>query len=188
MKIQKFNEFKINENTLSKFGYDIKIEGDNDDAFAVEYEKKKLDIIKKYFPFSKVVGKTIYGDAMVDFKFDNNITIKGTWNTEDDTLISDFTIDQTVYRINYHPFDSMGGFNDTQFENDIKEIYENENTYTLVIGHESYAIQNLKSGSLDDINKAITEYKLYVVKGVQLDGKQLGDTTLSVNRTSYKEV
>ncbi len=84
--------------------------------------------------------------------------------------------------------DSMGGFNDTQFENDIKEIYENENTYTLVIGHESYAIQNLKSGSLDDINKAITEYKLYVVKGVQLDGKQLGDTTLSVNRTSYKEV
>ncbi len=87
MKIQKFNEYKINENiisSLSKYGYDIKIENEFGDVDDIELkdEKNKLDIIKKYFPFSKVTGKTIYGgDAMVDFIFDDKFTIKGMWNT-----------------------------------------------------------------------------------------------------------
>jgi hypothetical protein len=65
----------------------------------------------------------------------------------------------------------MGGFADYTFEKKIQSIYNEENTVSLVIGHEGYAVKSFS------VNKSeLDELKIYLVNGTQIEGKTLGET------------
>jgi hypothetical protein len=64
-----------------------------------------------------------------------------------------------------------GGFDNYTFEKDIKSIYNEENTISLVIGYDGYAVKSFS------VNKSqLDELKTYLVNGTQIEGKILGET------------
>lgn len=153
-------------NESKSYSNNVKFEPSGD--YEIEDLNKKLDIINRYFPFSNVHG--YYNDESgAELFFDNNIKIKGVFNSE--PFIVSMSVNDNKYDIDIHPFDSMGGFSDYSFEKYIKSIYNEENTISLVIGHEGYAV---KSFSINKSN--INELNIYIVNGTQIEGKVLGET------------
>lgn len=139
--------------------------GDSD--IEIVFLQEKLALIQKYFPFNSVDG--IYDtELLIDLNFDNGIELKGEFNHEPFNI--NMVIGDTVYELNIHPYDSMGGFNETDFEESLKNIYKLENSVSLVICHEGYAVKSFM------INKLVLDdYQFIVVKGDQLEGKLLAN-------------
>jgi hypothetical protein len=144
----------------------FKTEGDF--QFEKEELKQKLDIIKKYFPFNNVTG---YYDAVrgVELTFDNNIEVKGVFNRE--PFLVSFSVNGNLYEIDIHPFDTLGGFDNLKFEADIKMVQKEEDTVSLVIGHDGYAEKSISVRKAD-----LDNLKIYLVCGTQVEGKLLGLT------------
>jgi len=164
--VEKIVNEVLNENKL--FSNKIKFETAGDYEIEIKDLNDKLNIINKYFPFNNVSGYYSDYDG-IELFFDNNIKIKGVFNNEPFNV--SMVIGNNEYEINIHPYDTMGGFEDNTFEKDIQSIYNEENTISLVIGQEGYAIKSFS------VNKSqLDELKIYLVNGTQIEGKTLGDT------------
>jgi hypothetical protein len=170
MELRKFIKTTIREylNENKSYANKIKFETNGDYEIEIQDLNDKLNIINKYFPFNNVSG--YYNDYEgTELFFDNHIKIYGKFNNEpfDVTM----TIGNNEYEIDIHPFDTMGGFADYTFEKKIQSIYNEENTVSLVIGHEGYAVKSFS------VNKSeLDELKIYLVNGTQIEGKTLGET------------
>lgn len=163
-----------------KENYSNRIKFDTSGDYDIEIKdlNNKLDIINKYFPFIDVNG--YYNtDSGVELFFDNGIKIKGVF--KDEPFIVDMYIGDNKYTIDIHRFDTMGGFDNNSFENDIRSIHNEEDVISLVIGHEGYSVKSytIKKSELDD-------YKVYLVNGTQIEGKILGETING--KKSYKQI
>jgi len=179
MQSKKFIKTTIREYLSENKSYsnNIKFETIGDYEIEIQDLNNKLNIINKYFPFNNVSG--YYNtDEGTNLFFDDNIEIKGVFNTE--PFIVSMILGNNKYDIDIHPFDTMGGFANYTFEKEIKSIYNEENTISLVIGHEGYAV---KSYSVD--KSKLHELKTYLVNGTQIEGKILGKT--SNGEKDYRE-
>ena len=151
---------------------------DNDDDILKD-ETTKLSLINKSFPFTSVSGMINVENSTVELSFINsetkkNFTIIGNWNEKTDSLDSIFSteLSDTKCMFNYHPFGSLGGFNDAKFLYDIMQIHTRLETYSIVVAHESYGIYTLdKLLSKEEAENKIEEFKIQIVQGVHLDGK-----------------
>lgn len=173
------NFIKTNIIEYLKENYSNRIKFDTEGDYSVEIKdlNTKLDIINKYFPFSDVTGY-YNSNSGVELFFDNDIKIKGVFKEEPFNV--DMFIGDNTYTIDIHRFDTMGGFDNDSFENDIRSIHNEEDVISLVIGHEGDAIKSytIKKSELDD-------YKVYLVNGTQIEGKPLGKTINNIK--SYKQ-
>jgi hypothetical protein len=77
------------------------------------------------------------------------------------------------YQFNWHPY-AMSGVDIHQFEKDIKNIYDNYNTFTLVVSHDNYGIFNLGEFKNEEeaLNK-LKEYTIVIERGKNSEGKLL---------------
>jgi hypothetical protein len=157
--------------------YNIKFETNGDYEIEVKILTNKLNIINKYFPFNNVTGYYI-DDTGTELNFDNDIIIKGTFDEEHFNV--HMMIGDIQYDINIHPFDGMGGFSDNIFEENIKIIYNEENTISLVLSHEGYAVKSYSINKLE-----LSELKIFLVNGTQIEGKTLGKTINA--KQNYRE-
>jgi hypothetical protein len=170
MELKKFIVTTIREylNENKSYSNTIKFETHGEYKIEIEDLNDKLNIINKYFPFNEVSGY-YDGEEGTELFFDNNIKIKGTFNNEPFNV--NMIVDNNKYVIDIHPFDGMGGFSNYAFEEDIKSIYNEENTISLVIGQDGYAVKSFS------VNKTqLDELKIYLVNGTQIEGKILGKT------------
>ncbi len=177
---------RLNENSVPINKYtSVQLVNFDDAQTYLNDEEKKLDIIKKYFPFQNVKGFIDADKNINQLIFDNGIEIKGTFQA--DNNISSFTIEGNEYEFNYHPWGAMGSVDFQIFEESIKNIFDSENTYTICLGHENYSIINLTTvKSMEQVKNEIQDYGIYVVKGKQYEGKELGTTTGSKNSKVIK--
>ena len=104
----------------------VKISTPGDFDIESKYEFNKLDIIKKYFHFNFVEGDIDQESGIVDLYFtsDLDFTINGLWDVKIEKLNSIFKLNDIEIDFNYHPFDSMGGFDENEFEKSIIIIFE----------------------------------------------------------------
>lgn len=167
-----FLKENINTNYIENVDYET--EGD------IEYERpifiSQLDMIYKYFPFTKVSGHyTTYNTHLIFDTFE----IKGVF--EQEPFMVEFIIDDNIYNFDIHPFDGMGGLDISSFENNIKQIKNELDSVSIVITNDLYATKSitLRKDELDD-------YEIYIVDGTQIEGKQLGVTTFS-DKSKYKK-
>jgi hypothetical protein len=187
MKILSFNKWNLNENiTSSKYPH-IKINLGDDTGSQLRDEESKLDIIEKYFPFDHVYGVIEYESGLVDLNFDN-FSIKGNYDSTSETLPCKFDIEGLNYDFNYHTHGSMGRTDLIDFEKEIKRIHDNETSFTLCLGEEQEAIICL--GNFKNEKEAFIKLNnigFYLVKGIQIEGKQLGKT-IANNSTDVKKL
>ena len=95
-----------------------------------EYEEEKMRIIKKYFPFNYIRGYV--DEYKVDIELINQeqkyiLSIIGEYKDGKAKSIIEikFEDNETLSMdINYHPHDTMGGFDEQEFENYIKSFHE----------------------------------------------------------------
>ncbi len=168
---------KLNENSvpINKYTNVLLVNFDDAENYLSD-EEEKLDIIKKYFPFQNVKGLIDADKNSNQLIFDNGIEIHGDFH--DDNNISAFIINGSEYEFNYHPWGGLGRVDFEIFEESIKNIFDSENTFTICLGHENYSITNLTTAkSMEEVKNAILDYGIYVVKGKQYEGKELGTTT-----------
>lgn len=142
---------------------DVRFEtgGDYEDDYQIF--NQKLNIINKYFSFETAKGYYII-DKALELYLDKDIRIIGV--IEEEPYIVNFIYRNRDYHIDIHPHDSMGGFDNYIFEEQIKSIYEQVNTISLVLVHDGYAVfsKHIKISELGD-------YKFVVVDGDQMEGK-----------------
>jgi hypothetical protein len=170
MKLREIIKTTIHEylNESKSYSNKIKFETNGDYEIEIQELNSKLNIIDKYFPFNNVSG---YYDTEegTELSFDDNIKIKGSFNNEPFNVT--IIIGNNEYEIDIHPWGSMGDFDHYTFEKDIKSIYNEENTISLVIGYDGYAVKSFS------VNKSqLDELKTYLVNGTQIEGKILGET------------
>lgn len=106
------------------FNIDVDIDVETDS----NYFEKQLNIIHKYFTFNKVEGK--YTPYMVDLFFDTGFNLNGKYNLNEGVFDAVLYIKDDEYNFNFHPYDTMGGFNESKFEEEIKNIYLKSNNKT----------------------------------------------------------
>jgi len=169
-----YNEV-LNEQT--KPIIDVEIEDFDDPENVEEDVQSILEIINKYFPFNKVTGT--YSPYHTDFTFDNGMRIKGEY--EEEPYNVNLTINDKTYVIDIHPHGSLGGFDNKTFENEIKAIYSDINSVSVIIGHEGYAMSSI---TVDKRN--LNEYDIFLVDGIQLKGKLIGKTVFG--EKNYKKL
>jgi len=188
MKILNFNKWNLNESAVTSSKYPhIKMDLGDDAEPGLEDEEAKLDIIKKYFPFEHVYGILEYETGLVDLNFDN-FTIKGQYDSASETLPCKFDIEGMNYDFNYHTHGGMGEADLIDFEKEVKRIFKNETTYTLCLGEEQDAVMCL--GNFKNEKEAyikLNNIGFYLVKGIQIEGKQLG-RTIAINDTDVKKL
>lgn len=171
--IKNISEY-LNENKT--YSNEIKFETHGDYEIEIKDLNSKLNIINKYFPFNNVSG--YYNYEGTELSFDNNIEIKGVFSNEPFDV--NMIIGVNEYKIDIHPFDTMGGFDNYIFEDIVKSIRNEENSISLIIGQEGYAIKSFT------VNKSeFDDLKIYVVNGTQIEGKLLGKTY--GGKREYKE-
>jgi hypothetical protein len=170
-----YNEV-LNEQT--KPIIDVKIEGFQDIEDWEEEVQETLEIINKYFPFNKVTGT--YSPYHTDFTFDNGMKIKGKYEEEPYNVKLTFNNGNT-YILDIYPINGLGSFDKWTFENEIKAIYSDINSVSIVIGHEGY---DMSSITVDKRN--LNEYDIYLVDGIQLKGKLIGKTVFG--EKNYKKL
>jgi hypothetical protein len=106
----------------------LKISTPSDFEEVSDIEYKKLDIIKNWISFSKVEGKIDQDDGIVDLYFTvdgkSDFTINGLWDDKTEKLNSIFKLKNIEIDFNYHPLNSMGGFNEEIFRKHIIMIFE----------------------------------------------------------------
>lgn len=166
----------LNEN-MNQYTNDVKLETPGDYEHDYQTLVSQLDIIHKYFHFTTVKGYYNYEEgAHLIF---NTFEIKGDFNTE--PYIVEFIIDDNIYNFDIYPFDSMGGFDISSFENNIKQLKTEIDTVSIVISNDLYAAKSitLRKDELDD-------YEIYIVNGTQIEGKRVGVTTTS-DKSNYKK-
>ena len=150
------------------YSSNVKITSIGNEEDEREELNKKLNIINKYFPFNSVSGE-YNSENGVELYFDNDIRIYGQFNEEPFDV--NMVIDNNNYVVDIHPFDGMGGFNAILFDKYIKEIHKEENSISLVIAHEGYAVKSISFNKNE-----LGNYKTYLVEGTQIEGKTLGKT------------
>ena len=184
MLIKKFHTFNENNNIWDniKFSSDFRLDPD-------ENEFEKFNIIRKYFYYEKVTGIDDWETGEVNLSFDDGkFTIKGKYDNVTEEMPALFAINNTSYNFGFHFHGPLGGQNIEKFEQEIKKIYEDENSYSICVATKGYVTQVLQV--VDSKETAIAksdEYNIYIVKGKQLDGKQLGKI-LMVNETDQSRI
>ena len=109
-----------------KLDFNLETDGDYEDIYETEVEKIKL--LREVVDFDEVVGNIDTGKTFgnTDLKFYKNdivvMTIYGNYDTESETLDSKVDVLGNKYNINYHPLDTMGGFDSSKFKKEIEKI------------------------------------------------------------------
>ena len=170
MELRKFIATTIREylNENMEYSNNVKFLTSGDLDIEKETLIIQLNIINKYFPFKSVSGK-YDSESGVDLYFDNGIQISGKFNNE--PFIVNIKINNNEYKFDIYPFNTMGGLDDNLLEKYVEEIYKEENSISLVIGHEGYGIK-----SITLTKNELNDYKIYLVNGTQIEGKILGVT------------
>ena len=112
---------------------DVSFETEGDYGFEYSDFKKKLNVIRKYIDFDSVSGSSNSYETDLDF-FKNDVSIanlKGQYDLDNQIYTSYLEIgevDRKPIKINFHPFDSMGGLDIAKFEKEIKEAVEKNST------------------------------------------------------------
>lgn len=174
MYIKKFGTFIV-----EKYEGVIINGGDNDKASNEDH--KKLDIINKYFPFAEISGKSDWQPGIINLSFDEGrFTIKGEYNDNESIMPSILTINDSGesynYKFNWHSYNAGGGTNFEDFENEIKNIYENYNTFSLVVANENYGVFNIGEFKTEEeaLNK-LKECSIILERGKHVEGKLLNN-------------
>jgi len=176
MLIKKFHTFNENNNIWDNVNFSSEFR-----LYPDEDEFEKFNIIKKYFYYEKVTGTDDWETGVVDLSFDDGkFTIKGKYDNNTETTPALFTIGSTSYNFVFHYHGTLGGQNMEKFEQEIKNIYDDENSYSICVASEGYVTQVLQVvSSKENAISASEEYSIYIVKGKQIDGKQLGKTLMN---------
>ncbi len=166
----------LNEN-LNKYTNNVIFETPGDYEYEHQILVLQLDTIYKYFQFSIVKGyyKSEEGTHLI---FDN-FEIKGGFDEE--PFIVEFLINDNIYNFDIYPLDSMGGFDISIFENNIKQIKNEMDTVSIVISNDLYATKSITMNK-----EELDDYEIYIVDGTQIEGKRVGMTTLS-DKSKYKK-
>jgi hypothetical protein len=192
MKVKtKFKDF-LNENNNEVNKKYQEVEFDVDDENLIEDTYKRLDIIDKHFPFNNVIGKV--ANDWIKLFFDNDrIRIEGDYNEDTETLLATFKMpdEEFDFEFSYHRFGPMGGADLEDFNKEItivKWAYDDKEKYSFVMGKEGYATHVLKVGAKEDALDTLREYNIYLVKGTQIEGKQVGITKYSDEKQPYEDL
>jgi hypothetical protein len=168
-------KYVIKEEKNNKFSNLIKYEL-NDFYYLKDEVNLLLTTIHKYFKFDYISG-SFSNEEGINAKLDNGIK-----------LISDLSkasIKIILGNGNIYYVEFIGDLTDNKMslkrlEEEIQNIYNQENYISLVIGENAYAV---KSISFD--KKYLENYKIYIVEGVQIEGKKIGETEFG--ESSYAE-
>jgi hypothetical protein len=135
-----------------KLDFTLETDGDYDDIYEEEVEKIKL--LREVVDFDKVVGNIdteflIHNTVLKFYKNDVEImTIYGDYNTDTDRLDSELDVLGHKYKINYHPTNSMGGFDSSLLKKELEKI-----DYKKSMGKKdwlSYVKDNISYFDLED--------------------------------------
>jgi hypothetical protein len=154
------------------------IKFDVEDDSEIEEINLKLNIINKYFPFNEVSGTVSYTNGIVYLIFNNGeFIISGKYDEKTETQPSIFLKNEDEITFNFHKFSKLSGADLKDFENEIKNIKDNIDKYTICVENEGYAIFNMcVVDSLEEAIKKIDDYKISIVKGSQVEGKIINKT------------
>ena len=109
-----------------KLDFELETDGDYDDMYEDEVEKIKL--LREVVDFDEVVGNIDTGKTIgnTNLKFYENdivvMTLKGDYDTDTETLDADIDVLGYKYKINYHPMNSMGGFDSSKLKKELEKI------------------------------------------------------------------
>jgi hypothetical protein len=116
----------------------FKTEGDYDEDY-FEFQKK-LKIIRKYIDFDYVSGSSDSYETYLNFGKDgiNIANINGEYDSKNSKYTSYLRIGgNEAIIINFHPYDSMGGFDSDEFEKQVKQAVESKSTTSTIPGLDS---------------------------------------------------
>lgn len=159
-----FQEF-LNESESLTFRNNTKFYTGGDEEYEMEDYLTKLELINRYFPFGEVSG-TYNTEEGVNLQFDNGIEIVGKFINEPWKV--SMIIDSTTYTLDIHPTDGMGGFYEKGFIESLERISDEQNKVSIVIESDGYAERSITINKND-----LENYKVYIVKGTQIEGKLL---------------
>lgn len=164
-----------------KMNFKVYADGD----YAREEEESKILLLRKYFDFDEVDGKIDYESSLynTNLKFYNKgkevMTLKGDYNNDKEELDAIIRIGDSESKLNYHPYDGMGGFSSFLLEEQIKNSAKELKTYTAVVSVEGYEKYSEEFDNIDSAKRSIKDIKsntkFQVVKGEVGEGKLVKD-------------
>jgi hypothetical protein len=136
-----------------KLNFDFDTEGDAE--FEYPQEVEKIKILKEKVDFDEVTGSVDYGklEGNTDLKFYKNgklvMSLKGDYNDKTDELITTIDILDSKNKINYHPYDGLGGVDYTALKKELDAIdYKKDSNSNS--GWLKYVKDNISYFDIDD--------------------------------------
>lgn len=120
---------------------DFSTEGDYD--LEIDDFIDKLKIIHNHINFDEVAGESdSYNTDLTFFKNSKSIAyLVGSYNEKTERYDSEFIINDYSTNINFHPYNSMGGIDLSEFDLEIKNAVSESKTYSAVVSVEGYEVE-----------------------------------------------
>ncbi len=125
------------------FGYEVAFYTQGDYELEIDDFIDKLKIIHKHIEFDNVLGES--DSFNTDLKFLKNgnsiASLAGSYNENTERYDSEFIVNDYSCIINFHPYNTMGGFNLREFDLEIKNAVSESKTYSAVVSVEGYEVE-----------------------------------------------
>lgn len=164
---------------------DLITEGEFELAIADELEKIKM--LSKKVDFDEVRGEIDYGktENNTDLEFYKNgklvMTLKGDYNSDNESLDTIIDLDGETTELNYHPADGFGGVNLSTLKKNINDAFRELGIYSAVVSIEGYEEYSEDVKGLETAKQLIQDIKgntkFQVLKGRSVGiGKRVDDS------------
>jgi hypothetical protein len=125
------------------FGYEVAFYTQGDYELEIDDFIDKLKIIHKHIEFDNVLGES--DSFNTDLKFLKNgnsiASLVGSYNENTERYDSEFIFNDYSSNINFHPYNTMGGFYKGEFDLEIKNAVSESKTYSAVVSIEGYEVE-----------------------------------------------
>jgi hypothetical protein len=124
------------------FGVEVNFETEGDYELEIDDFEDKLMILYQYIDFKDVYGESDSYNTNLKFygEYELLAIIKGSYNEKRDSYDCLLIIDGESSNINFHPYNTLGGLDIGEFENQIKTSVQKLSNYSAVVSIEGYEV------------------------------------------------
>ena len=124
------------------FGVEVNFETEGDYELEIDDFEDKLMILYQYIDFKDVYGESDSYNTNLKFygEYELLASIKGSYNEKRDSYDCLLIIDGESSNINFHPYNTLGGLDIGEFENQIKTSVQKLSNYSAVVSIEGYEV------------------------------------------------